>query len=307
MSTTVAPVASAAPAAATPAAASTTPTTPAATQQPAAAAAPAKVETPAAQTPLSAEKLNILRARQQLEQDKAALAPAQKIVEAAKSKDAMRILQAAGMSAEDVAKFLVGGGAVTEQPKPTKVGELEAKLTEQQKVIEGLSKAETERQQQVRQAEEKAARDEAIAALAAAPDLVWVNALGQGDAVIAELQAAAKRGETPEFEAVAKQVEAKFAATMPAYLDKLVANPSVRTAIEAALAKAGKAAAPAAGTAPVKPEEKPAEQPAAPGGFVVKRRNTLSNDLSASGGGNGKPKTPDEIWAAQVAKFKATG
>jgi hypothetical protein len=282
------------------------------TQPPAPGAKPAETLAPdvAAASKQAAEKLKLLRDRQALDTERTQFAEAQKkhtaLVEAIGSKDPVKVLRAAGLTPEEVAKFMLNGAGTTADPKHLA---LEEKLTAQAKAVEELQNANKAAAEQARKQAEQAARAETIAQIAEAKEaLPWVNALEQGDAVIAEMQAEFKKtGVMPELEATAKVVEARIAAQMPTYIEKLVSFPAVKTLLEAALAKVGKpaegAAAQQQATTQQKPEEKKA-QPAESGGWAVKRR-TLSNDLNGAGGGPQKPKTEAQLWAELEARFKA--
>jgi hypothetical protein len=245
------------------------------------AAEPPKADAPKAEpvkdTPRqAAEKLRLLQDRAEFEKQRAAFAEAQKKlaeektatearlkaaeeklklaeqVEAAKaSGDPTKALAALGFKPDQIAAFLANGGAA---PKPVdpEIAELKAKIAE-------LTEAESKRTVAARTAEEQAARDEVLATIAEDKEtLPWVNALGQGDAVIAQMQAEHKKSGTMDYTAAAKTVEARIAAQMPTYLEQLVAFAPVRAMLESVLAK-GKAPA----ATPV--DGKPAEAAAAAG------------------------------------------
>jgi hypothetical protein len=286
----------------------------------------------------AAEKLKLLRERQAFETERQTLQKAiederakveamqkasaaelelAKAVKTAKaSGNLANALSAAGFSADEIAAFLVNGAGGAAKPE---VSPTEQKLAELEKQTQQLTKAEQERQESARKAAEQEARDEALAIIAEGKEaLPWVNALGLGEQVITEMQAEFKKtGAMPDLEATAKAIEARTAAQMPAYIEKLVAFAPVKAVLEAALAKLNAAATPA--TAPAaasaqpaaEPEKKAEPQPTdlpKPGGFRIQRR-TLSNDLSASpsaGGAPPPPKTADEIWRQAQAKFSAT-
>lgn len=281
---------------------------------PAATAAAAAPVTPSVATDVAqnsrqaTEKLRLLRDRQAFEADRTSFqkereAHAQ-LAQALKSKDPVKILQAGGLSSDEVAKFLVNGAGA---PENAKLSELEGRLSAQQQALDAVTKAETERAAGTRKAAEQEARDEALAIFADAKDtLPWVNALGQGDAVIAEMRATYKKtGEMPDIEASAKAVEARLAAQMPAYIEKLVAFPAVKELLQAALAKVAKPETSVVPALPAMAEAKDeVKLETKPSGWKVQRR-TLSNDMNAVGA-PARPKTESEIWRELQSKFKAT-
>lgn len=300
--------------------------TPAATtaQQPAQAAAaqgaatPSVPETPPAAVPAampapSAEKLKLLRERDALNAQTAALEKEKQRVaefnEAAKSRDAMRILQAAGFTSDEVARFLIGAQAAPGATStPAEKSETEKQLEEALRSIEALKQANDARTQSEKQAEEQAARTEALHAISESKELPWVNALGMGDAVLARMQAEfQKSGTFPELEATAKAVETELVAQMPAYFERLLQIPQVRSVFDAALAKVSGTPA----TPPVAGASAPAAALVAPepprAVFHPVGRRTLSNDLNASGGAPQRPRSPTEAWREVQRKYQAGG
>lgn len=288
--------------------------------EPAAAAAAA----PPAETPRQvAEKLKLLRDRQALEADRTTHAEdirlAKDVRAARDTKDPVKALAALGYKPDEIAAFLVNGAGAPAKPAEPKAPTLEEQLAETRKTVDELKTGAQKQAQEQRTAQEQEARAEALQIVADAKEtLPFVNALGQGDAVIAEWQSMHKKaapGVEVSFEEAAKAVEARFAAQMPAQFDRLVAVPAVRAALEAALAKmkpVPPAVPPAAPGAPVvvppAAEEKKPELPPDPNpmGRWKTQRRTLSNDIHAPPAAPpAKPKTEVEVWRQQVDKFKA--
>lgn len=281
---------------------------------PAAAAAP--VVPPAAPVvvpPVAVEKLRVLREQAQLAADRAefvkqneVLAAKQKALdeaakstaalsEAMKSKDPAKLLAAAGYTPEEIAQKLAPIAA----PADPKVAELERRLSE----LDDRDKTRTEKQ---RTAEEQDAREEALAAIAADKDgLPFVNALNLGDRVLTEMFEEHKKSGKMDYEATAKAVEARAVASMPAYLDKLLATPALRTMVQASLAKLAAAAKPA--DAKVDPAAKAVEAEKKPDAKAAPAKNTDANGWVRKDPPATQRATPkgSETWAEFQARRAA--
>lgn len=314
----------------------TAPVTTTAPPVPPVVVAPAEAVAPVVTTPVDPPKpppepresrnvqanLKLLRDRATLDAERAKFAEQQKtwqaIEEARKSKDPLKVLQAAGVPADVQSEYLLNGGVAPN----AKELEVENTLKETKEQITKLQAEQQKFIEQQQAAQIEQARQEAFSLIkGAAEKLPWINALGANEAVIAEVKAQHARGETPDFEKASLAVESRISGEMGGTLKKLVAVPSIRTMLETAL-KEGAAPIvekppidPKAAPAPSDPTAPPANELAAalrkstPANFQ-RRGTTLSNAMSASPTSTqlpARPKTPAQLWEQQQAKFRNGG
>lgn len=263
---------------------------------------------------IAAEKLRVLQERSKLEQTRAQIVEESKALNEWKqtiaSKDPLKILKAAGMTPEQTAQFLLNGG--TMPPADAKVQELETRLQETQTIVKSFQQKQEETVQAQQKAEVDEARAQAIAAIGEAKEqLPWVNALGQGAAVIDEMNAHYKKtGEMIDLEQAALQVEKRLSDAMPSYLKGLVGNAHVKDLLKKILAEVD-APKDAEGKAVADTVEKIAEGKAeekltiAPPKSYRYQRPALNNDMAQTRANtvDTKPKRPDQLWAELKKKI----